>query len=116
MLKIIIVIFSLGFIASCSSGEKKEMKADQAKMEESKAGDKAAMKKDEKMTAGGVTCTLKNDKRTIEVVKAGNGCEVAYTKFNETKTVATSVNGTEHCEGVQERMKNNLASAGFTCN
>lgn len=66
-------------------------------------------------TAAGTQCKSGSDTRNIEVKAEGGGCEVMYTKMGETNSVASSVNGTDHCNTVAERIKTNLTNAGFTC-
>lgn len=62
-----------------------------------------------------ITCRLGADQRKIEVRPQGGGCELAYTKMGEESVIATSQAGKAHCQTVQERVKNNLINAGFTC-
>lgn len=65
--------------------------------------------------AGAVVCKSGSDTRTLEVLTKDVGCELAYTKFDETTTKATSGNGTAHCESIKEKIKGNLESSGFKC-
>jgi hypothetical protein len=65
---------------------------------------------------GAVTCSMKAEKRVLEVKSANGGCEVMYTKGGETKSVATSKHSTDHCNKTVEKIKGNLAAAGWTCN
>lgn len=60
-------------------------------------------------------CTLNDDHRTIVVVPKDSGCEVHYVKNGSSSVVASSVNGTSYCDGVQTKMAQNLEGAGFGC-
>lgn len=68
-----------------------------------------------KKTADIVVCTVDKDERSIEVKSVGKGCEVFYTKYGETKSIAESNWGLAHCKKIQEKIKNTLVSAGFVC-
>jgi hypothetical protein len=83
-----------------------------------KPADASAKKNAKKAGAAGpgMACASGEDKRSIAVAKKGDGCEVSYTKSGETKVVATSANGTEHCDETVVKMKKNLEGAGFKCN
>lgn len=60
-------------------------------------------------------CENSDDKRAITVVPSASGCEVHYTKAGGSNVVATSANGTAHCDSVQSKMVSNLEAAGFKC-
>ena len=63
-----------------------------------------------------VSCSLGGDARAISNRKlVDGGCEVAYTKFNETKVVASAANDSAHCDGIASRIQTNLENAGFIC-
>lgn len=66
-------------------------------------------------SASAVNCEKGADKRKIEVVSKGKGCEVHYTKGANTETPARSSNGTGHCEKTRDKIKGTLVSAGFKC-
>jgi len=66
-------------------------------------------------TGDKVSCMMKSDKREIQVKKQGSGCELAYSKFGNEEVVATSLNGTEHCQKIADRIQGNLENAGFKC-
>jgi hypothetical protein len=61
-------------------------------------------------------CELKGDARMITVVPNGEGCELHYLKAGKSDVVASSAKGTEHCDQVRAKMRQNLESAGFKCN
>ena len=62
------------------------------------------------------TCVSDKDTRIMEVKKTKlGGCELFYTKFGKTQSVATANLGTEYCEEVKERIQSNLEKAGFSC-
>ncbi len=60
-------------------------------------------------------CENNGDKRAITVVPSASGCEVHYTKAGGSNVVASSANGTTHCDTVQSKMVSNLEAAGFKC-
>lgn len=63
-----------------------------------------------------VTCSLNGDVRPISVLNGVNGgCGVTYNKLGTLKTVAVAENVMEYCDEVQNKIKGNLESAGFTC-
>ena len=64
---------------------------------------------------GLVTCSLKAEKRVLEVKNADGGCEVMYTKGGEAKSVASSRHGNEHCKKTVENIKGKLVAAGWSC-
>jgi hypothetical protein len=111
------VVLSLG---ACSSAEKKEMNAMEGKAANAEAkansGKEEAKAEAAEMAASKATCTLDQDTRIIEVKKTeAGGCELFYTKFGESKSVASSGFGTQYCEEVKDRIESNLNKAGFTC-
>ncbi len=62
------------------------------------------------------TCVSNKDTRIMEVKKTKfGGCELFYTKFGKTQSVATANIGTEYCEEVKKRIQANLEKAGFSC-
>ena len=62
-----------------------------------------------------MTCAQGTDSRIIEIKKTkSDGCELFYTKFGNEKSVATSV-GKKYCSEMREKIKSNLAQAGFKC-
>lgn len=63
-----------------------------------------------------VTCKSGGDERTIRIEKAGvNGCDLKYKKFDEEKSVASSLIGLGHCERIRDRIQSKLSDAGFQC-
>lgn len=125
--KLAALLIVAAFFVSCSSKQKSTTDttaATPAQAADAKKDEKADAKKDgEKSTAksaaaassGAMTCKNGSDTRTLEVVAKDSGCEVSYTKFGETTTPASSVNGTAHCDSVKDRIKTNLENAGFQC-
>lgn len=121
-LKIASLLVISVFFVSCSSKTKKAdapaepAKQEAAKKTESKASKaEAPAKAAATATEGSVVCKNGSDTRTIEVIGKDGGCEVSYTKFDQTSTPATAVSGTEHCANVQAKIKGNLEAAGFKC-
>lgn len=118
--QILITVFLTIALGACSS-TKKEANHDEASMKEkaehtvdkAKGAAKKAMKK---MSSSEASCELKNDKRTIAVQEtASGGCEVIYSKFGDSTSVASGSKGSSHCEGVVTKIKENLENAGFKC-
>lgn len=111
-----ILIISIAFV-SCSSKQKNAQTTTATTPATQQETTKANAKKATKPTAAtkSVVCKNGSDTRTIEVVAKNGGCEVAYTKFDQTTNPATSVNGTAHCESVVEKIKGNLETSGFKC-
>ncbi len=66
--------------------------------------------------ASKVTCTLNEDVRTITVLNgADGGCGVVYNKMGVDKTVAVAKNVMDYCSTTSDKIKGNLAAAGFNC-
>lgn len=63
------------------------------------------------------TCTMREDIRTLvfDKVKNNKGCQVQYTKFDKTYTIAHSENGVNYCAKIANRVLSNLQAAGFSC-
>lgn len=105
-IKILPIICSVAFLlGACSSTQKN-----------SDAG--SVQKKQQKTTttaSSTVKCSLDKDQRSLEVKATDNGCELLYTKFTETKSVAKSAKGLNHCQKSQSKIKNALEEAGFKC-
>jgi hypothetical protein len=131
-MRLALTVLALIFVAGCKSKDTKEetMKAPAAapaKVESKDAkaakGSKAAKAAVPATTeapaaatsASKVECKLKNETRTLEVRSKDKGCETAYTKGGQENVVGSSQNGTAHCEGILNKIKDKLASAGYTC-
>lgn len=123
-----LVLAALVFVAGCKSKPKEETmtapaaapaKADSKDVKGAKAAKAAATPakaKDQVATsASKVECKLANETRTLEVRAKDKGCETAYTKGGQENVVGSSQNGTAHCEGIMNKIKDKLASAGYTC-
>lgn len=75
----------------------------------------AGKKEAKKPSAGAVKCSLKTDARVLEIVAVKKGCELLYTKFGETNSIATAVNSVDYCQATQDRIQGKLEEAGFSC-
>jgi len=107
-------LFLLLVVVAC--GGKSETKATDEVKSAEQTMEKAKSEMENAANSDAVrTCSLKKDVRKIEVVEAGKGCEVMYTKFGETKSIATSALGMAHCNSTSEKIAVNLAEAGFSC-
>lgn len=133
-MRLALTVLAVIFVAGCKSKSTKEetMKAPPAapaKVEAkdakatkgSKSAKAAAPAKAEAPAAAAATsaskveCKLKNETRTLEVRSKDKGCETAYTKGGQENVVGSSQNGTAHCEGILNKIKDKLAAAGYTC-
>ncbi len=108
------------FFVSCSSKEKAATPAAPTKQETNKKDTKkdakgATTKAAAAKQAGSLVCKNGSDTRSLEVITKDGGCELSYTKFDQTTTPANSGNGTAHCESVKEKIKGNLENSGFKC-
>jgi hypothetical protein len=106
----------LGLIAlsfACATGSKSPSPTPSASPAAAPAAAKTAEPK--KAAAGEVNCVSGEDKRVLAIAAKGEGCELNYTKQGETKVVATSGNGTRHCEDTQTKIRTKLEVSGFAC-
>ena len=122
-----IVMASAAFlIVGCKSKDKMEdHKTTPTTAQSVKSDAKAAVKdakkavKDAAASATSSTkveCKNKGETRTLEVRGKDKGCETAYTKSGAENVVGSSQNGTSHCEGIMNKIKDKLIAAGYTCN
>lgn len=132
----IILSFAAVFATGCASKNKNQTApattpaAATATADKAKADVKAAAKDAKKATkeaaaaattaatgsATKVECKMKGETRALEVRAKDKGCETAYTKAGQENVVGSSMNGTAHCEGILNKIKEKLAAAGYTCN
>jgi hypothetical protein len=61
------------------------------------------------------SCESDQDQRSLEVHKKAPGCELVYTKFGKSSTVASSKHGTKHCEDSLEKIIKKLEAQKFSC-
>lgn len=111
----LVLISSFVLLVGCSSGgqKKAEAPAAPAPVKTEEKATKETPKKE--ATSGAVKCSVTGDERLLEVRAQGKGCELAYTKGGSEGIVATSANGMEHCQSVQQKIKERLSGAGFSC-
>jgi hypothetical protein len=119
MLKNLVILFSIFVIFGCSSNAKKaDAPAAEAPKAESATpvADKAATPAAHTSATGPtVECANGKDVRNLEIKTVDKGCELAYTKNGRTESVATSANGSKHCEEVKERIQTKLEASGYSC-
>lgn len=124
-MRLAILVSAAFLIVSCKSKDKAPDAAAPAAPAAPAAGAKtdakAAVKdaaKDAKSAANPakIECKLQKEVRELEVRGKDKGCEAAYTKGGQENVVGSSQNGTAHCEGIVNRIKEKLVAAGFTCN
>jgi outer membrane lipoprotein-sorting protein len=107
-------------LSACSTSAKKAAEAKEAKTAAASAAQGEAVKakakaKEAAAAAGDVKCKNGTDERTLTVSKTESGCELTYVKFGTSSVLASSANGSTHCEQVLERVKKNLEAASFSC-
>lgn len=128
-MRLAIVIAVTGFlIVGCKSHEHKSDEAARpaaTNAQAAKSDAKAAVKDTKKAVKEAVAsatsstkveCKNKGETRTLEVRGKDKGCETAYTKGGAENVVGSSQNGTSHCEGIMNKIKDKLVAAGYTCN
>ena len=108
-------------LVSCASQKKAETSADESKVGSQPQKDAKANKQKSATVAAAssseVKCTFNGDNRVLAITtNEQGGCELNYTKNGETKSLANSAANASYCEEVQNRVKGNLVTAGFTCN
>lgn len=116
-IRIISALALVAAFSACSSAQKKTT-TPPAQASAANAAPTAASAKTEKPSpesARTLSCEKGKDQRSVKIETKGSGCEVQYTKFGQNKVVASSSNGTKHCEDSLAHIEKNLTSAGFTC-
>lgn len=116
MKNILLIVFAV-FAVSCSTSNKKESSTTTTAPSPAAAPatPSTTAKPATKDGENSVLCKNGPDERMIKVQKQNSRCEVLYTKFKETNSIATSVSGTDHCDEVSKRVRSNLEGAGFKC-
>lgn len=110
--KLLIIFVPLIFFLGCatlSSKSKIRGKNQKSKTNPAKASQSVSM------DFGSIQCKLKKDIRTVSVDKTDSGCVVSYTKFDETKEIASAQNDYSHCQTVKDKVVTNLTEGGFSC-
>jgi hypothetical protein len=77
---------------------------------------KAAPSKPPEPVRPAVKCELKGDFRLVEIedLKPA-GCKVWYTSYGQRREIASSQNGSGHCENVVKKVQGNLETGGYKC-
>ena len=111
--KLLVIFVPLIFFLGCAtlSSSKSEMKGKNQK----KAGGSIKASQSVSIDFGSIQCKLKKDIRTVSVNKTDSGCVVSYTKFDETKEIASAQNDYSHCQAVKDKVVTNLTEGGFSC-
>ncbi len=114
MKRIYVLLTALMFavVCGCSSEQKKQDTTYPAMQTASKTDQKSASSHS---TGSSLECTRANDVRKIEIQSKDAGCDVMYTKFGHTKSVASDAAGNAYCEKTLAHMKQKLEAAGFQC-
>jgi hypothetical protein len=112
----ITVTAALLLTAGCKSKDKNPDTAQPAAAAAKGAAKEVKKASAEATSSSKVECKNGGDTRVLEVRGKDKGCETAYTKAGQENVVGSSQNGTAHCEGIMNRIKDKLAAAGFTCN
>ena len=114
-IKLIVIFVPLIFFLGCSTlGSKSETKRKDQKI----AKTMKINKKSKNLSASimrPTQCKLEKDIRTVSVNKTDSGCVVDYTKFDETKQIASGQNGHSHCQAIKDKVVSNLTEGGFSC-
>lgn len=105
-MKIFVMILLGSFLVSCAAKQKSA---------QSTTTPAAAGKTETSKLLKAMTCMKGSDTRLLEVTTENGGCELKYTKMGETKSVATSVKGTSHCNSVKDRIIGKLQEASYNC-
>ena len=113
---VILAALALGLGACSSGGKKSDGSNDSKKPAVTKSDSKKGGSGKQMKNSNSVVCTYDKIKREIAVVTKGENCSVEYTKDGTINEIATGSAGGTFCNEVQERVKNNLASAGYSCN
>ena len=113
-IKLMVIFLPLIFFPGCThlnskSEARKQKSSEMTKNNSSKSSQRVSIDSDS------IQCTLEKDIRTISVNKTDSGCAVNYTKFDETKEIATGQNEGQHCNAVKDKVVTNLTKAGFSC-
>ncbi|MDR3607197.1 MAG: hypothetical protein P4M08_07450 [Oligoflexia bacterium] len=108
---VLILAIAMASTYACSSAPKKaETPATPSPSAPVNAEQKAASPSLKSMS-----CQKDSDNRTVEIQAKGAGCDVMYTKFGKTHSVASSSAGNGHCEKTLAHMKKKLEASGFHC-
>lgn len=125
-MRFVAIIALAAFVTAGCASQKKKDEANKAATttKEVKADAKGMTKKAETKvkeaaaataSATKVECKNGGDVRILEVRSKDKGCETAYTKAGQENVVGSSQNGTAHCEGIMNRIKDKLLAASFKC-
>ena len=106
---------SLVVLAGCASAHKDAVPAPAPVPSEVTKAEKAPMKEAPSANAQTASCTKDSDKRVLEVVAKGSGCELSYTKAGKASVVSSSSQGTTYCEKSLKKVQDKLEKAGFNC-
>lgn len=103
-------------LKNAAEAEQTAAKTKVAEVEETAAATTGGFADYQGTEASKVTCTLGEDVRTVSVLNgATSGCGVVYNKMGADKTVAVANYAMNHCSNTQDKIKGNLAAAGFAC-
>jgi hypothetical protein len=63
------------------------------------------------------SCKFIQEERTLEIIplENGSGCQLIYTKYNESSEKAKSASEATFCQSVLEKIKANIEAYGFDC-
>jgi hypothetical protein len=108
----LLVLLIVGTMAvGCAQTTKSKETTASAKTDTKKSSSTTATKSTS--SSEKIECKSGSDVRVLEIKSANGSYEVVYTKLGEAKSIATG--GKAHCEAIRDRVKGNLANAGFTC-
>jgi hypothetical protein len=62
-----------------------------------------------------ITCVHESDTRVLRRQPHAGGCNLNYTKYGKTASVAKSTSGSEPCEKIEQKIRAKLESVGYDC-
>ena len=115
-IKLIVIFVPLIFFLGCST---LNSKSETKRKDQKKARATKINKKSKNLSAAismdPIQCKLEKDIRTVSINQTDSGCVVNYTKFGETKKIASGQNGYSHCQAIKDKVVTNLTEGGFSC-
>jgi len=121
MRKIGLIVFCC-ILSACSTSKTKKVEPTESLQEstpkilQKKTEAPPSTQAPEEKSIKSIICKSGSDERKISISqpKAG-GCEVHYTKFGKSSSVATALSDPGHCMKVLENIKGKLEKADFEC-
>ena len=116
---VLLLCILLGLISSCTSTNKKETAtavATEAKKEIAPTKTQIPSTVTRPTMVDFFTCSRESDIREIYIEPVTpQGCKLWYSNYKTGSPTAWSTKGLEHCETVNQKIRDNLSMAGFKC-